>query len=110
MASHERESSSGSITWKVVASASTIALWAILFDLGKDVQRDITAIKQNTAVQATLAEVTKQRVDINTDNLQGLLAEHKVLTRDVYTIKDQILYWQQDREWMKRKEKSDRAN
>lgn len=94
----------GQVTWKVVASASIIVLWSILYDLGKDVQKDIAKIKDNTNMQAIVSEVTKQRVDTNTESLQSLIAEHKTLTQDIYTIKDQIAYWRQDRSWKNRKD------
>ena len=93
----------GSVTWKVLASASVFVLWGILAYLAMEIRADVGSLRGSMANQNTLIELTKQRVDTNTATIATLDSEHRSLSRDVTGIQDQMRYWQQAYGWTGRK-------
>ena len=89
----------GSVTWKVLASASVFVLWGILAYLAMEIRTDVGSLRGVMASQSTMIEVVKQRVDTNTTTIASLDTEHRTLTRDVTGIQDQMRYWQQAYGW-----------
>jgi hypothetical protein len=89
----------GSITWKVLASASVFVLWSILAYLAVDIRTEVGSFRGVMASQNTLIEVMRQRVEINTAAISSLDSDHRVLTREVTGVQDQIKYWQNAYGW-----------
>jgi len=89
----------GTVTYKVLASASGIVLWGILAYLAVETRADVNAMRTSLANQNTLLEVTRQRVEINSASIVVLDSEHRTISRDVTGIQDQIKYWQQTYGW-----------
>lgn len=89
----------GSITWKVLASASVFVLWSILAYLAMDIRAEVGTFRGVMASQNTMIEVMRQRVDIHTGEIVALNSEHRVLTREVTGVQDQLKYWQQAYGW-----------
>ena len=89
----------GSITWKVLASASVFVLWSILAYLAVDIRTEVGSFRGVMANQNTMIEVMRQRVDIHTGEIGTLDSEHRVITREVAGVQDQLKYWQHAYGW-----------